>query len=283
MQCFLCPLRCGADREIRAGACGVKGISIAKAYLHPFEEPFLSPGGKSGTVFFAGCSLRCVFCQNYEVSRAEKGKEMTPMALADVFRRLEDEGAENIDLVTADHVLPEVAKAFAFYRPRVPVILNSGGYVTEEALAAVDAFIDVYLPDFKFFDAVLAGKLTGRKDYPEVAARAIKFMVKKPSVMEGGQLKRGLAVRHLVLPSHTEDSKRVLDVLCGLIPPDTPLSLMRQYTPMGDIDGFPELARRVTDREYERVVNYAISLGFLNIFTQEKTSADVRFIPAWDE
>ena len=282
MQCFLCPVKCGADRSVRAGACGVKGISVAKAYLHPFEEPFLSPNKRSGTIFFAGCSLRCVFCQNYEVSRAEKGEVMCEKTLAELFRSLEEQGAENIDLVTADHVIPYVAEALKLYRPRVPVILNSGGYVTEEALALIDPFIDIYLPDFKFFDPLLAQKFTGRKDYPEVAATAIKFMAKKPSVYQNGQLMRGLAVRHLVLPSHTEDSKRVLDTLKGIIPADAPLSLMRQYTPMGDIEGFPELNRRVTDREYERVVNYAISLGFLNIYTQEKSSADPKFIPAWD-
>ncbi len=282
MRCFLCPVRCGADRTKRAGACGVKGISVAKAYLHPFEEPFLSPNMRSGTVFFAGCSLRCVFCQNFEVSRAEKGKSMTPRDLASLFRRLEEEGAENIDLVTADHIIPEVAEALEIFRPHVPVILNSGGYVTEEALSLIDPFIDIYLPDFKFFDPLLAQKFTGRKDYPDIAAAAIGFMAKKPSVAENGQLKRGLAMRHLILPAHTEDSKRVLDTLKGLIPPETPLSLMRQYTPMGDIEGFPELARRVTDREYERVVNYAISLGFSAIYTQEKDSADKKFIPVWD-
>ncbi len=282
MQCFLCPVMCGADRSVRAGACGVKGISVAKAYLHPFEEPFLSPNKRSGTVFFAGCSLRCVFCQNYKVSRAEKGKEMTPQALAGLFRSLEEQGAENIDLVTADHLVPYLAEAFENYRPRVPVVFNSGGYVTAEALSRIDPFIDIYLPDFKFSDPILAQKFTGRSDYPKIAAEAIKFMAKKRPVCECGQLKSGLAVRHLILPAHTEDSKRVLDTLTELIPPDAPLSLMRQYTPMGKIENFPELSRRVTDREYDKVVDYAISLGFLNIYTQEKESADKKFIPDWD-
>ncbi len=283
MKCFLCPVKCGTDRELRAGACGVRGITVAKAYLHPFEEPFLSPHGKSGTVFFSGCSLRCVFCQNFEVSRAAKGKEVSPRELGTIFRDLEDMGAENIDLVTADHFIPQLAEAFSYFRPHVPVIFNSGGYVTEEALSLIDPFIDVYLPDFKFFSPLLAEKFTGRKDYPAVAEAAIRFMAKKPSVFENGQLKGGLAVRHLVLPAHTEDSKRVLDVLSKTIPRSAPLSLMRQYTPMGDIGAFPELARRVTDREYEKVVNYALSLGFSDIYTQDAASAEPSFIPNWDE
>lgn len=282
MQCFLCPVKCGADRNIRAGACGVKGISVAKAYLHPFEEPFLSPNGKSGTVFFAGCSLRCIFCQNYEVSRAERGKAMSPAELAALFRDLEKRGAENIDLVTADHVIPHVVEALRIYRPNVPVILNSGGYVTADALALIDPLTDVYLPDFKFYDPLLAKKFTGRGDYPAVAEAAMKFMAKKPSAMQNGQLVSGLAVRHLVLPSHTEDSKRVLDALAKIVKKDMPLSLMRQYTPMGEVADFPELNRRVTDKEYERLVNYAISLGFSNIYTQESAGADKKFIPDWE-
>ncbi len=282
MRCYLCPVKCGADREIKAGACGVKGISVAKAYLHPFEEPFLSPHQRSGAVFFAGCSLHCVFCQNFDVSRARRGKELTPKELVGLFRDLEAQGAENLDLVTADHVLPWVGEALSLYRPRVPVILNSGGYVTADALRQIDKFIDVYLPDFKFADPLLAERFTGRRDYPEVAAEALRFMAKKPSLTAGGQLKSGIAVRHLVLPSHTEDSKRVLDLLAGLIPLDAPLSLMRQYTPMGEIVGFPELNRRVTDREYDRVIGYAAELGFTNIFAQEKESADKKFIPDWD-
>ncbi len=282
MQCDLCPVRCGVDREIRAGACGVKGISVAKAYLHPFEEPFLSPRQKSGTVFFAGCSLRCVFCQNFEVSRAEKGKPMTPAELGALFRSLEEAGAENIDLVTADHVIPYVAAALKLCRPKVPVVFNSGGYVTEEALGEIDPYIDVYLPDFKFADPFLAKKYTGREDYPAVARKAVSFMAKKEPVFADGQLIRGMAVRHLVLPSHTEDSKRVLDTIKELAGTDVPLSLMRQYTPMGDIEGFPELHRRVTDREYAKVLDYALALGFTNLFAQGAESADPAYIPDWD-
>ncbi len=281
MRCYLCPVKCGADREIRAGACGVTGITVAKAYLHPFEEPFLSPNGRSGTVFFGGCSLRCIFCQNFEVSRAEKGKKMSPKELSELFVSLKAEGAENIDLVTADHVIPSVAEALALCDLHIPVIFNSGGYVTTEALALIDPYIDIYLPDFKFSSPLLAKNFTGREDYPAVAEQAIAFMAQKSPVFSDGRLLRGLAVRHLALPAHTEDSKQVLDRLSRLIPKETPLSLMRQYTPMGETDGFPELRRRLTDREYERVVGYALSLGFSNLFTQDAESADKKFIPVW--
>lgn len=283
MRCFLCPLKCGADREKRAGACGAKGIAVAKFYLHPFEEPFLSPNFKSGTVFFSGCSLRCVFCQNFPLSRAERGREITPRELSDIFRSLEDAGAENIDLVTPDHLIPFLKEAFEIYRPRVPVVFNSSGFSLVPALEEIAPYIDIWLPDMKFASPLLAGKFTGREDYPLIAREAIAFMAKKSPAWEGDRLLRGIAVRHLVLPAHTEDSKAVLDILSKILPPAAPLSIMRQYTPMGDIQGFPELSRRVTDREYRKVVEYALSLGFENVFTQEKESADQKFIPDWDE
>lgn len=282
MRCYLCPVRCGADRDVRAGACGVKGLSVAKAYLHPYEEPFLSPRGKSGAVFFAGCSLKCAFCQNFGVSRAMRGRETTPRELSDLFRALEAQGAENIDLVTPDHAVEGIAEAMSLYRPKVPVVFNSGGYVTVEALEKIDPWIDVYLPDFKFASPALAKRLTGREDYPAAAAEAVAFMAKKKPAVRDGQLIRGIAVRHLVLPAHTEDSKRVLDALAALVDRNAPLSIMRQYTPMGEIGGFPELNRPVSDREYQRVVDYALSLGFTDLYTQDASSADPAFIPDWD-
>lgn len=261
----------------------MRGLVVAKSYLHPYEEPFLSPNGKSGTVFFSGCSLKCRFCQNYEIAHAERGRAVSPQELAEIIRELEDMGAENIDLVTPDHVSPLVAEALKLYKPSVPVVYNSGGYALVPALEEISPYVDVWLPDFKFFDADLAEKYTGRRDYPDVAKKALTFMSNKYICYNGvGKLLSGVAVRHLVLPSHTEDSKRVLDLLKDLLPPEAPLSLMRQYTPMGDIEGFPELGRTVTDREYDRVVDYALALGFRHVFTQEKESADPSFIPDWD-
>ena len=280
--CTLCPVACGAQRNIKAGACGVKKITIAKYGLHAFEEPALSPGRKSGTVFFSGCSLRCVFCQNFEVSRARLGREVSPKELTDIFKELEDMGAENIDLVTGDHLSPYIAEALALYKPRVPVVFNSGGYCKVEALKELDPYIDVYLPDLKFYSPELSKRYTGREDYFEYASKAIEFMAKKPVLFENGQLKSGILVRHLILPCCGSDSLRVLDFLKSVLPGDAPLSLMRQYTPMGEIGGYPELQRTLTDREYKRVKDYAILLGF-NLYTQGKESADKAFIPDWYE
>ena len=281
--CTLCPVACGAQRTTKAGACGVKQVTIAKYCLHAYEEPILSPNHRSGTVFFSGCSLRCVFCQNYEVSRAKLGKEVTVSALADIFKELEDMGAENIDLVTGDHFSPDLAKALALYQPKVPVVFNTGGYCKVEALEEIDPYIDIYLPDLKFYDSALAKRYTGREDYFKYASKAIEFMAKKPVVYDNGQMKSGILVRHLILPCCGSDSMKVLDFLKATLPENAPVSLMRQYTPMGEIEGCPELNRTLTDREYKRVKDYALSLGFSSLYTQEKASADKAYIPNWRE
>ncbi len=282
--CTLCPVNCGADREKQAGVCGVKAITVAKHYLHPFEEPALSLSGKSGAVFFGGCSLRCVFCQNYELSRAKRGRSVTPKELTDIFKQLEDMGAENIDLVTPDHISPYLAEALALYKPKVPVVYNSSGYCKMEALKEIDPYIDIYLPDLKFFSPDLSKRYTGRSDYFEYASKAVGFMAKKPLLFdEKGQMKSGLIIRHLILPSCTSDSLKILDFLKSTIPESVPLSLMRQYTPMGEAERFPELQRKLTKREYDRVKNYALALGFSFLYTQEKKSADMSFVPDWNE
>lgn len=283
MQCKLCPVRCGADRPNAAGRCGVKGLTVAKAYLHPYEEPPICHTNGAGAVFFGGCSLRCAFCQNYELSRAQRGREVTPKELSEIFLSLEEAGADIIDLVTPDHVSDLIAEALALRRPSVPVVYNSSGYATVDALRRIDPFIDVYLPDLKFCDPTLSNRYTGRSDYFEVAKKAISFMAQKPlKRREGGALESGILVRHLVLPGATGDSLKILDFLAHALPQTSPLSIMRQYTPMGDIESFPELRRRVTSREYRRVVDYAFALGFSEIYTQSKESASARYIPDWD-
>ena len=281
MECKLCPLACGADRNERAGACGVKTLQIAKYYLHPYEEPPVSYKNGSGTVFFCGCSLKCVFCQNYELSRAQRGKEVTIDGLVEIFKELEKSGAENINLVTPDHLSDQIARALSLYKPSVPVVYNSSGYCTVEALERIDPYIDIYLPDLKFFSPDLSERYTRRRDYFSYAKDAIAFMAKKPLVWQDDKLLRGLIVRHLVLPSCTSDSLKILDFLKETLPDGVPISLMRQYTPMGTSD-YPELNRRLTDREYRRVTDYARALGFEIIYTQEKSSAGKAFIPKWD-
>lgn len=282
-KCTLCPVECGAERNSYAGACGVKGLTVAKYYLHPFEEPCISFAKGSGTVFFGGCNLKCVFCQNYEVSRAHRGKAVTPDGLADIFRSLEAMGADNINLVTPDHVSHLVLEALKKYRPHVPVVYNTGGYCKREALEAIDPYIDIYLPDVKFFSPALSERYTGRSDYFEYARAALDFMKEKEVRFDDrGKMLRGSLVRHLVMPMCASDSIKILDYCREVLPEEVPISLMRQYTPMGNSD-YPELNRRVTDREYRRVVDHALSLGFKTLYIQEKESAQAVFIPEWDD
>ena len=283
MQCTLCPVSCGADRPANAGVCGVKGLTVAKYYLHPFEEPPVSHMNGSGTVFFGGCSLRCVFCQNYELSRARRGRAVTPAELAEIFRELEAAGADNINLVTPDHVSDQIAEALALYKPQIPVVYNSGGYCKVDALERVAPYIDVWLPDVKFYSPALAERYTGRADYFARASEAIRFMAQKPPVWSGdGKILAGLIVRHLVMPACTSDSLKILDFLKETLPDGTPLSLMRQYTPMGEYERYPELCRTLTAREYRRVTDYALALGFDPLYTQDKESVGKAYIPDWD-
>lgn len=247
-RCALCPVACGANRAAgETGACGAAAPKIAKYYLHPFEEPCISFRKGSGTVFFCGCNLRCAFCQNYEVSRAKRGKEVTPAALANIFRELEDAGADNISLVTPSHVIPYLVAAFELYQPKIPVVYNSGGYDSVEALRLIDEYVDIYLPDMKFVSPALSERYTGRADYFARASEAISFMAKKPLRMsEEGKMLSGLIVRHLVMPLGVNDSVAVLRWFKREMPETAYLSLMSQYTPFGDLEGFPELKRPVT-------------------------------------
>lgn len=282
-HCELCPVSCGADRDKTAGVCGVRGLTVAKYYLHPFEEPPVSHKNGSGTVFFGGCHLRCAFCQNYEVSRAKRGREITPSELCDIFRKLEDMGADNINLVTPDHVSHLIREALEEYKPHIPVVYNSSGYCKVSALEEIDPYIDVYLPDLKFVSPALSARYTGRSDYFDYAKEAIAFMAKKPNRFdETGKILSGIIVRHLVMPQCTSDSLRALDYLREVLPEGASVSLMRQYVPMGEAARFPELTRKITDREYRRVVDHALALGFSNLYTQDKTSAETAFIPDWD-
>lgn len=283
-NCKLCPVECGANRMQGVGGCGVSGLRIAKYYLHPFEEPCISFEKGSGTIFFCGCNLRCAFCQNYEVSRAQRGKEITPQELADIFKRLEDMGADNISLVTPSHILGYLLPAFELYKPQIPVVYNSGGYEKIEALERIDPFIDIYLPDMKFYSSALSKRYLGKENYFDIASRAIEFMANsKPLRMrEDGKMLSGCIVRHLVMPLCTGDSKTLLRWFKTTLPNTTYLSLMSQYTPFGKVDGMPELSRKITAREYQAVVDEAFDLGIERLFMQERASSGEQYIPSWD-
>ena len=259
-------------------------MRIAKYSLHPFEEPCISHKNGSGTIFFTGCSLRCVFCQNYEVSRAQRGKIVSPAELAEIFHRLEEMGAENVSLVSAQHFIPYLVRSFEIYRPKIPVVYNSGGYENIDALKALDPFVDIYLPDMKFYSPTLAKRYTGREDYVEVADAAIRFMAgKRRKMTEDGKMLSGLIVRHLVMPLAVSDSRQIIRWFAREMPKDAYLSLMSQYTPFGKIDGFPELSRPIKAREYDAALSEAVAFGLSDrLFAQELSSSGEKYIPAWD-
>ena len=284
-KCTLCPVECGANRLKSVGACGVDGLRVAKFYLHPFEEPCISFGKGSGTIFFSGCNLRCAFCQNYEVSRAKRGKDITPSELADIFKQLEDMGADNVSLVTPSHLTPYLVRAFEIYRPKIPVVYNTGSYEKVETLQRIDPYIDIYLPDMKFVSPALSKRYLGKEDYFDIASEAVSFMANsKPLKMtDEGKMLSGCIVRHLVMPLCTNDSKAVLKWFNAYLPPSTYLSLMSQYTPFGDIEGMKELSRPITAREYNTVVETALELGLEpRLFAQERKSSGETYIPSWD-
>ncbi|MGN0804703.1 MAG: radical SAM protein [Candidatus Coproplasma sp.] len=282
MECMLCPISCKADRQNSYGACGVQGIKIAKYYLHPYEEPVISHKNGSGCVFFCGCSLRCVFCQNYELSHNLRGKSITVKELSDIFKRLEDMGADNINLVTPTHYVDRIAEAFSIYKPNLPVVYNTHGYEKISTLEIADTFTDIYLPDLKFLDPFLAKRYTGRENYADFALPAIRHMAQKEYREDSyGKMLSGCIVRHLILPLASYDSVKVAEFVATL-PKEVRFSLMRQYTPYGEIEKFPELKRRVTDREYKTVLSAVEALGVEHVFLQDKESAKTAFIPDWE-
>ena len=286
-SCHLCPRECGVDRSVTVGFCGQpKELRIAKATLHRFEEPPISGTRGSGTVFFCGCSLRCEFCQNKKISRAESdGQTVTPEELAEIFLSLQAEGAHNINLVTPTHFSDGVREALLLAKDRlsIPVVYNTSGYERVEMLRGLEGLIDVYLPDFKYISPTLAEQYSSAPDYAEVCEQALLEMFRQVGRFELGEdglLRRGLMVRHLVLPSARKDSIAVLDRLAKLLPREEfLLSLMSQYTPEFALDSpYRALHRRLTAFEYDSVISPAQALGFLG-FMQGRTSASAKYTP----
>ncbi len=282
MSCNLCPNKCGIDKNISKGICGTDNkIRIAKFYLHKFEEPLISGTNGSGTVFFTGCSLKCVFCQNYELSRSLRGKEITVDELADIFKSLENMGAHNINLVNPTHYSDKIIEALNIYKPNIPIVYNTHGYENLEMLKEIDRYVDIYLPDLKFCSENVSKRYTGKSNYFEVASKTVEFMANKPFIVKDGLLKSGTIVRHLVLPQNLSDSRKIIDWFVK-IKDKAYIDVMSQYTPFGEIDKFPELQRKLSFREYEKIIDYAVSLGIENMFYQERESASENYIPKWD-
>ena len=290
-RCFLCPRGCGAERaEGKLGFCGMDGeIRVARAALHPFEEPPISGERGSGTVFFTGCSLRCVFCQNSAIRAPESGKALTVEQLADLFLFMQEKGAENINLVTATHYADGVAAALRLAKPRlhIPVVYNCGGYERVETLRLLEELVDIYLPDFKYVSTELSAAYSAAPDYAEVAEAALREMYRQVGTVQTdarGILTRGVVVRHLVLPGCRADSLAVLDRIGKCVPVyGIFLSLMRQYTPdFAPEDAPKNLKRRVTSFEYECVMARARELGFEGFF-QGKEAASAAYTPNFEE
>ena len=287
-SCMLCPRRCGARRSPSEGSgrCGMgTDPVVARAALHFWEEPCISGTGGSGAVFFTGCPLGCVYCQNYCISAEKKtGRRVSARELSEIFRCLEEQGAHNINLVTPTHFVPAILEALSIRRPSVPVVYNCGGYETAETLRMLEGHIDVYLPDFKYIEPELAAQLSGAPDYPETAKAAVLEMARQTGPArydDTGLLMQGTVVRHLILPGHTRNSLSVLQWLSENLPDGVPVSLMAQYVPCGRAEDFPPLGRRITKREYEKVQNRLFELG-LDGYIQERESASRSYIPPFD-
>ena len=289
-NCLLCPRKCGISRRTgQTGVCGVSSeIKVARAALHYWEEPCISGKRGSGAVFFSGCSLHCVFCQNREISDGKAGKVISKERMSDIFIELADKGANNINLVTPGQYIPDIVWAVNDAKSRgmkLPIIYNTSGYENVTELKLLEGIVDVYLPDFKYMDSTLSARYSRAKDYPSVAKQALSEMVRQqPDVViddATGLIQKGVIVRQLLLPGHVNDAKAVLKYLYDTYHNHVYISMMSQFTPIA-LKDYPEINRTVTKREYERLVNYALEIGITNAFIQEGDVAKDSFIPAFD-
>ena len=290
MKCYLCPRMCGVDRKNgELGFCSMPDeIYAARATLHMWEEPCISGDEGSGTVFFSGCNLKCVYCQNYSISRGESGKRITVERLSEIFLELQEKGANNINLVTGVHYADKIVKALDITKTKglkIPVVYNSSGYENVDTLKMLEGYVDIYLPDFKYITSEKGEKYSKTKDYHKVTKKAIEEMVRqKPCVTfdERGIAKSGVIVRHMILPGQIEESKKIIEYLYKKYGNKIFMSIMNQYTPVETLELFPEISRKVTEKEYDEVVDYAISLGVENAYVQEGETQTESFIPDFD-
>lgn len=284
MICSICPRHCNADRSSTVGYCQSRdGFKIARAALHYWEEPCISGKNGSGTVFFSGCNLRCAFCQNYEISRDNKGIEISDDRLIEIFENLISQGAENINLVNPTHYAHKIAEVLTRWKSPVPVVYNSSSYEEVETVRMLDGLIDIYLPDLKYIRKDKALRYSKAENYFEKASEAIMEMRRQVADCfdENAMMKSGLIVRHLILPQNTNSSIEIIRWMKENLS-DTYLSLMAQYTPCGDLSSLPEMNRKITQREYDKVVSFAFAQGMEKLFLQERSSASEKFIPSFD-
>ena len=285
LKCDICPRKCGINRNKELGFCksGNK-IKIARYSLHFWEEPCISGKTGSGTIFFSGCNLKCIFCQNYDISFNNNGKEISIERFSDICLELEKKGALNINLVTPTIYIPLIKEGLILAKKKglnIPVVYNTSGYESVESLKELDGLIDIYLPDFKYFDNELANKFSNAPNYFEVACEALKEMYRQVGnpIIEDNIMKKGVIVRHLLLPKHIDDSKKVIKYLYDTYKDNIYISIMNQFTPIRKIDKYKELNETVNDFEYDELINYALDLGIEKAFIQEGETCKESFIP----
>lgn len=289
-NCVLCPRRCGADRSNgETGFCGATDkIKIARSALHFWEEPCISGKNGSGTVFFSHCSMKCVFCQNYEISAQSMGYEVTPDELADCFLDLERQGANNINLVTPTHYVPQIINAIKTAKKNglaLPILYNTSGYENVETLRTLSGLIDIYMPDMKYMSDKYAVRYSGAPDYFNIASKAIAEMFRQVGtpIFKDGIMQKGVIVRHLMLPGLLFDTKHIIDYLYKTYGDNIFISLMSQYTPLEHVKKYPELYRRLNPKHYEAMIDYCSSLGITNAFIQEGDTSKESFIPSFSD
>ncbi len=285
--CNACPRKCNVERnigEFSRGFCKMPyNAVLARASLHLWEEPVISGERGSGAIFFSGCNLRCVFCQNFEISHENFGKQVSKSEFIDIVKRLENQGAHTINLVNPTHFVPFIKEVFSEYKPSVPVVYNTGGYDDVESIRSLQGLIDVYLPDLKYFDSDVSKKYSNAENYFEKASKAVLEMQRQvgKSVIKDGIMQKGMIIRHLVLPKNTDQSIKILRWIKDNLPIDTYISLMSQYVPCVKTE-YKELNRRIVTAEYQKVIDEFERLGFENGFMQERSSAQTDFIPKFD-
>lgn len=288
--CNICPRNCNIDRNKSLGFCkATNNPKISKVMLHYFEEPPISGVGEnangSGTIFFSSCTLKCIYCQNYEISTSCDGKEITIEVLSDLFKQLERAGANNINLVTPTHYTKQIIEALDIYKPNIPIVWNTSGYEKPETIEMLKDYVDIYLTDIKYVSPELSGKYSFAKNYFENCSKSIlKMRENQPEdVFENGLMKKGIIIRHLVLPSSTDDSKAVINWIYDNLGPNTYLSLMSQYVPMANAKQYSEINRKIKPIEYKVLVNHLEKLDFKNVFLQDYSSATTDYTPNFSE
>lgn len=280
--CETCPRKCKVNRDISCGFCGVLNkVKIGKVMIHNWEEPIISGTNGSGAVFFSGCNLKCIYCQNYLLSSENNGEYITIQELADIFKDLESKGVHNINLVTPTHYSLQIIEALKIYKPKIPIVWNTSGYEDQKTLKLLKDYVDIYLTDLKYIDSEKSFEYSNCKDYFEKTSKAIKIMRENQpeDIIENGIMKKGLIVRHLVLPRNYKDSLNIVKWVFDNLGNKTILSVMNQYTPYYKAKNSNILSHKVTTFEYSKVVNEVLKYNFENVFLQEKQSQSQEFIP----